>query len=176
VGLGDRGFSPFQGGTNVFSYTNVFTMVKGSHSLNFGGSARMMQLNLLGDPALAGQFAFTRFCTAGFTPAGTQDGSTGHAGFNPASRRPYPQLQAVIAAISRGWMKYNSLQARLERRSSRGSYVLGSYTYAKALTNGVSGSGGDPGVVYFPVVTDDDVDVGSANTDLCHNFSLSSPP
>jgi len=94
-------------------------------------------------------------------------------GFNPASRRPYPQLQAVIAAISRGWMKYNSLQARLERRSSRGSYVLGSYTYAKALTNGVSGFGGDPGVVYFPVVADDDVDVGSANTDLRHNFSLS---
>ena len=40
-------------------------------------------------------------------------------GFNPAARRPYPQLQAVIAAISRGWMKYNSLQMRLERRARR---------------------------------------------------------
>jgi hypothetical protein len=398
VGLGDRGFSPFQGGTNVFHYSNVLTMVKGSHSLNFGGSARLMQLNLLGDTALAGQFAFTRFFTAGFTGTGAFDGSTGNAvaslllglpasggrndqlqgsvkgrrwkefrgfvddswrvnssltmtlglaymvttpqtevhdrfsnfdfytgdifvggtvgvktdwsniqprigfawsprqstvsvlrggygiyhdvsamggstgpyqnppfanayaftsdnitpvrtlatgfpdnsepvdpanyngvwttidpnfkqgrvqqwslnyerklpwstvasvayagsyadrlfdksrnlntatpgpGFNPASRRPYPQLQAVIAALSRGWMKYNSLQMRVERRSGRGSYVLGSYTYAKALTNGVSGFGGDPGVVYFPVVTDDDADVGSANTDLRHNFSLS---
>ena len=398
VGIGDRGFSPFQGGTNVFHYTNVLTMVKGAHSLNFGGSARLMQLNLLGDTALAGQFAFTRFFTAGFTPAGTLNASTGNAvaslllglpasggrnnqlqgsvkgrrwkefrgfvddswrvnssltltmglaymvttpqtevhdrfsnfdfytgetfiggtvgvktdwsniqprlgfawspgastvsvirggygiyhdvsamggstgpyqnppfanaysftsdnitpvrtlatgfpdnsqpvdpanyrgdwttidpdfkqgrvqqwslnyerklpwstvgslayagsyadrlfdksrnlntatpgpGFNPASRRPYPQLQAVIAALSRGWMKYNSLQARLERRTSRGSYVLGSYTYAKALTNGVSGFGGDPGIVYFPVVDSDDADVGSANTDLRHNFSLS---
>ena len=46
-------------------------------------------------------------------------------------------------AISRGWMKYNSLQFRAERRSAGGFYVLGAYTYAKALTNGVSGFGGD---------------------------------
>jgi hypothetical protein len=398
VGVGDRGFSPFQGGTNVFHYTNVLTMVKGSHALNFGGSARMMQLNLLGDTALAGQFAFTRFFTAGFTPTGTLNANTGSAvaslllglpasggrndqlqgsvkgrrwkefrgfvddtwrvnnsltmtlglaymvttpqteahdrfsnfdfytgevfvgdtigvktdwsniqprigfawspaasdttvlrggygiyhdvsamggstgpyqnppfanaysftsdnitpvrtlatgfpdnsqpvdpenyrgdwttidpdfkqgriqqwsvnlerklpfstiasiayagtyadrlfdksrnlntatpgpGFNPPARRTYPQLQAVIAALSRGWMKYNSMQLRLERRSAGGFYVLGSYTYAKATTNGVSGFGGDPGVVYFPVVTDDDIDTGSANTDLRHNFTLS---
>lgn len=398
VGIGDRGFSPFQGGTNVFHYSNVLTMVKGSHSLNFGGTARMMQLNLLGDTALAGQFAFTRFFTAGFTPTGALNGSTGNAvaslllglpasggrndqlqgsvkgrrwkefrgfiddswrvnnaltmtlglaymvttpqsevhdrfsnfdfytgeifvggtvgvktdwsniqprigfawsprastttvlrggygiyhdvsamggatgpyqnppfanayaftsdnitpvrtlrtgfpdnsqpvdpanyrgdwttidpnfkqgriqqwslnlerklpfssvasiayagtwadrlfdksrnlntatpgpGFNPPSRRPYPQLQAITAAISRGWMKYNSMQLRLERRSAGGFYLLSSYTYARATTNGVSGFGGDPGIVYFPVVTDDRIDEGSANTDLRHNFTLS---
>ncbi len=398
VGIGDRGFSPFQGGTNVFHYSNVLTLVKGSHALNFGGSARMMQLNLLGDTALAGQFSFTRFFTAGFTPTGALDARTGNAvaslllglpasggrndqlqgsvkgrrwkefrgfiddtwrvnnsltmtlglaymvttpqseahdrfsnfdfdtgevfvggtvgvktdwsnvqprigfawspkestdtvvrggygiyhdvsamggstgpyqnppfanaysftsdnitpvrtlrtgfpdnsqpvdpanyrgdwttidvdfkqgrvqqwsvnlerklpfssvasiayagtyadrlfdksrnlntatpgpGFNPAARRPYPQLQAVTAALSRGWMKYNSLQLKLERRSAGGFYLLGSYTYAKATTNGVSGFGGDPGIVYFPVVTDEDIDVGSANTDLRHNLSLS---
>jgi hypothetical protein len=94
-------------------------------------------------------------------------------GFNPAARRTYPQLQAVIAALSRGWMKYNSMQVRVERRSAGGFYLLGAYTYAKATTNGVSGFGGDPGIVYFPVVTSDDADVGSANTDLRHNFSLS---
>jgi hypothetical protein len=94
-------------------------------------------------------------------------------GFNTPARRPYPQLQAVIAALSRGWMKYNSMQVRVERRAANGFFLLGSYTYAKALTNGVSGFGGDPGIVYFPVVTDDDVDKGSSNTDLRHNFSLS---
>ena len=67
VGIGDRGFSPFQGGTNVFHYTDTLTMVKGSHQLNMGGTVRAMQLNLLGDTALAGQFAFTPFFTAGFT-------------------------------------------------------------------------------------------------------------
>ena len=398
VGVGDRGFSPFQGGTDVYHYTNALTMVKGSHSLNMGGTARMMQLNLLGDTALAGQFSFTPFFTAGFTPAGTLNASTGSSlaslllglpasggrnnqlngsikgrrwkefrgfiddswrvnngltltlglaymvttpqsealdrfanfdfytgetfiggtvgvktdwsniqpriglawspnqstntvvrggygiyhdvsamggstgpyqnppyanayaftsdnitpvrtlstgfpdnsqpvdpanyrgdwttidpnfkqgrvqqwslnverqlpfrtiasvayagsyadrlfdksrnlntatpgpGFNPAARRPYPQLQAVITALSRGWMKYNSMQVRMERRSAGGFFLLGAYTYAKALTNGVSGFGGDPGIVYFPVVTSEDADVGSANTDLRHNFSLS---
>jgi hypothetical protein len=94
-------------------------------------------------------------------------------GFNPAARRPYPQLQSVIAAISRGWMKYNSLQFRLERRGAGGLYVLGSYTFAKALTNGVSGFGGDPGIVYYPFEPWPDADVGAANTDLRHNFSFS---
>jgi len=398
VGVGDRGFSPFQGGTDVYHYTNATTMVKGSHTLNMGGTARMMQLNLLGDTALAGQFSFTPFFTSGFTAAGTLNGSTGSSlaslllglpasggrnnqlngstkgrrwkefrgfiddswrvkdgltltlgvaymvttpqsealdrfanfdfytgeifvggtvgvktdwsniqprigfawspnqstntvvrggygiyhdvsamggstgpyqnppyanayaftsnnitpvrtlstgfpdnsqpvdpanyrgdwttidpnfkqgrvqqwslnverqlpfstiasvayagsyadrlfdksrnlntatpgpGFNPAARRTYPQLQAVIAAISRGWMEYNSMQVRVERRSIGGFFLLGAYTYAKATTNGVSGFGGDPGIVYFPVVTSDDTDVGSANTDLRHNFSLS---
>ena len=398
VGVGDRGFSPFQGGTDVYHYINTLTMVKGNHTVNTGGTFRAMQLNLLGDTALAGQFAFTPFFTSGFGPTGALNGSTGSSiaslllglpasggrndqlngsvkgrrwkeyrafvddnwrvsdsltvtlglaymvttpqtenkdrfanfdfytgeifvgstvgvktdwsnlqprvgfawsppasantvvrggygiyhdvsamggstgpyqnppyanayafqsdnitpvrtlatgfpdnsqpvepanhrgdwttidpdfkqgrvqqwslnverqlpfstiasvayagsyadrlfdksrnlntatpgsGFNPAARRPYPQLQNVIAAISRGWMKYNSLQMRLERRASAGNYVLASYTYAKALTNGVSGFGGDPGIVYFPVVTAEGTDVGSANTDLRHNFSLS---
>jgi hypothetical protein len=396
VGIGDRGFSPFQGGTNVFHYSDTLTMVKGSHTLNVGGAARFMQLNLLGDTALAGQFAFTRFFTAGFTSTGALNANTGSSiaslllglpasggrndqlngsvkgrrwqeyrgfiddtwrmnnsltltlgvaylvttpqteeadrfsnfdfytgqvyvggtvgvktdysnvqprvgfawspgansdtvlrggygiyhdvsamggstgpyqnppyanaysftsdnitpvrtlstgfpdnsqpvdpenyrgdwttidpnfkqgrvqqwslnverqlpastivsvayagsyadrlfdksrnlntatpgpGFNPAARRPYPLLQAVITALSRGWMKYNSLQVRAERRAANGFFLLASYTYAKALTNGVSGFGGDPGIVYFPVV--EDADEGSANTDLRHNFTLS---
>ncbi len=398
AGVGDRGFSPFQGGTDVYHYTDTLTMVRGSHTINTGGTFRAMQLNLLGDTALAGQFAFTPFFTSGFNAAGALNGATGSSiaslllglpasggrndqlngsvkgrrwkeyrafvddtwrvndaltmtlglaymvttpqteakdrfanfdfytgeifvggdvgvktdwsnlqprigfawspgaststvwrggygmyhdvsamggatgpyqnppyanaysfvsdnitpvrtlatgfpandlpvepanhrgdwttidpdfkqgrvqqwslnverrlpfstvasiayagsyadrlfdksrnlnsatpgpGFNPSARRPYPNLQNVIAAVSRGWMKYNSLQMRVERRASAGSYLLASYTYAKALTNGVSGFGGDPGIVYFPVVDDDKVDTGSANTDLRHNFSLS---
>lgn len=398
VGFGDRGFSPFQGGTNVYHYMNTTTIVKGSHNLNVGGTFRAMQLNLLGDTALAGQFSFTRLFTAGFTPAGSLNASTGNAvaslllglpasggrndqlqgsvkgrrwkevrgfiddswrvnnnltltlglaymvttpqseakdrfsnfdfytgeifvggtvgvktdwsniqpragfawtpgesaltvvrggygiyhdvsamggstgpyqnppfanayaftsdnitpvrtlatgfppnnqpvdpnnyrgdwttidvnskqgriqqwslnverqlpwstiasvayagsyadrlfdksrnlntatpgpGFNPAARRPYPQLQSVIAAISRGWMSYHSMQARVERRTSGGFYTLASYTWSKALTNGVSGFGGDPGIVYFPVAPNDDADKASSNTDLRHNFNLS---
>jgi hypothetical protein len=397
VGVGDRGFSPFQGGTNVFHYSNTTTFVRGSHTVNVGGTMRAMQLNLLGDTALAGQFAFTRFFTAGFTPAGALNANTGSAvaslllglpasggrndqlqgsvkgrrwkefrgfvddtwrvrngltltlglaymvttpqseakdrfsnfdfytgriyvggtvgvktdwsnvqprigfawspresattvirggygiyhdvsamggstgpyqnppfanaysftsdnitpvrtlstgfpdnsqpvdpashrgdwttidvnfkqgrvqqwslnleralgfstiasiayagtyadrlfdksrnlntatpgpGFNPAARRPYPNLQSVIAALSRGWMKYHSVQLKIERRAVGGFYVLSSYTYSKALTNGVSGFGGDPGIVYFPVAPDA-MDVGSSNTDLRHNFTLS---
>jgi hypothetical protein len=398
VGVGDRGFSPFQGGTNVYHFADTVTMIKGSHTLNVGGTLRAMQLNLLGDTALAGQFSFNRLFTAGFTSTGSLDGSSGNAiaslllglpvsggrndqlngsvkgrrwkeyrgfvddnwrvnngltmtlglaymvttpqtenydrfsnfdfftgeifqggtigvktdwsniqprigfawspmestdtvlrggygiyhdvsamggstgpyqnppyanaysfssdsitpvrtlatgfpvndqpvdpanyrgdwttidpdfkqgrvqqwsinaerklpystvasiayagsyadrlfdksrnmntatpgpGNNPAARRPYPQLQQVIVALSRGWMKYNSMQMRLERRAANGFYLLGSYTYAHATTNGVSGFGGDPGIVYYPVAASDDADVGSSNTDLRHNFSAS---
>ena len=37
----------------------------------------------------------------------------------------------------------------------------------------MSGFGGDPGIVYFPVVTTKNADKGSSNTDLRHNVSLS---
>ena len=79
VGIGDRGFSPFQGGTDVYHYTDTLTMVKGNHTLNTGGTFRAMQLNLLGDTALAGQFAFTPFFTAGFNAAGALNGATGNS-------------------------------------------------------------------------------------------------
>ena len=67
--------------------------------------------------------------TACSTRAATSTPRTPGPGFNPAARRPYPQLQAVIAALSRGWMKYNSLQMRLERARVNGLYLLGAYTY-----------------------------------------------
>jgi hypothetical protein len=45
-GLGDRGFAPFQGGTNVFSVSDSFDMIRGKHNIRFGGSVRAMQLNV----------------------------------------------------------------------------------------------------------------------------------
>ncbi len=38
--LGDRGFSPFTGGTNVFSISDSFDMIRGSHDIKIGGSIR----------------------------------------------------------------------------------------------------------------------------------------
>ena len=37
-GLGDRGFAPFQGGTNVFSISDSFDMIRGHHNIRVGGS------------------------------------------------------------------------------------------------------------------------------------------
>ena len=45
-GLGDRGFAPFQGGTNVFSVVDSFDMIRGHHNIRFGGSIRAMQMNV----------------------------------------------------------------------------------------------------------------------------------
>jgi len=45
--LGDRGFAPFQGGTNVFSISDSFDMVRGSHDIKIGGNIRANQMNVL---------------------------------------------------------------------------------------------------------------------------------
>src|ERR1700756_1720302 len=45
-GLGDRGFAPFQGGTNVFNVSDSFDMIRGKHNLRFRGSIRAMQMNV----------------------------------------------------------------------------------------------------------------------------------
>jgi hypothetical protein len=44
--LGDRGFSPFQGGTNVFSISDSLDMVRGNHNIRVGGAIRANQMNV----------------------------------------------------------------------------------------------------------------------------------
>ena len=45
--LGDRGFSPFQGGTNVFSFSDSLDMIRGKHDLKIGFGFRANQMNVL---------------------------------------------------------------------------------------------------------------------------------
>ena len=45
-GLGDRGFAPFQGGTNVFSISDSFDMIRGKHDIRVGGGIRANQMNV----------------------------------------------------------------------------------------------------------------------------------
>jgi hypothetical protein len=44
--LGDRGFAPFQGGTNVFSISDSFDMIRGKHDIRIGGQVRTQQMNV----------------------------------------------------------------------------------------------------------------------------------
>ena len=44
--LGDRGFAPFQGGTNVFSISDSFDMIRGKHDIKVGGGFRDQQMNV----------------------------------------------------------------------------------------------------------------------------------
>src|SRR5580658_3846992 len=44
--IGDRGFSPFQGGTNVFSINDSLDMIRGKHDIKIGGSIRANQMNV----------------------------------------------------------------------------------------------------------------------------------
>jgi hypothetical protein len=45
-GLGDRGFAPFQGGTNVFSISDSFDMIRGHHNVRVGVQVRANQMNV----------------------------------------------------------------------------------------------------------------------------------
>ncbi|MDP9159249.1 MAG: TonB-dependent receptor, partial [Acidobacteriota bacterium] len=45
--LGDRGFAPFQGGTNVFSVSDSLNMTRGNHNISVGAGIRAMQMNVL---------------------------------------------------------------------------------------------------------------------------------
>lgn len=46
MAIGDRGFAPFQGGTNVFSIADSFDMIRGNHTIRVGVGVRLQQMNV----------------------------------------------------------------------------------------------------------------------------------
>ena len=44
--LGDRGYSPFQGGTNVFTINDTFDMIRGKHDIKVGMGVRINEMNV----------------------------------------------------------------------------------------------------------------------------------
>ena len=44
--IGDRGFAPFQGGTNVYMISDSFDMIRGKHDIRVGVGIRAQQLNV----------------------------------------------------------------------------------------------------------------------------------
>jgi Carboxypeptidase regulatory-like domain len=74
--LGDRGYAPFQGGTNVFSIADSFDMVKGKHEMTVGGEIRANQMNVLAQGFQDGFWIFTSAWTA---PQGAYAGGGNNA-------------------------------------------------------------------------------------------------
>jgi hypothetical protein len=62
-GLGDRGFAPFQGGTNVFDISDSFDMIRGNHNIRVGGEIRVNQMNVLTEAFQDGFWSFTNAWT-----------------------------------------------------------------------------------------------------------------
>ena len=62
-GLGDRGFAPFQGGTNVFMVADSLDMIRGKHNIRVGGQIRAQQMNVLTNAFQDGFFVFSNFWT-----------------------------------------------------------------------------------------------------------------
>jgi hypothetical protein len=44
--IGDRGFTPFQGGTNVFSFNDAVDLIRGKHDIHVGIDLRVNQMNV----------------------------------------------------------------------------------------------------------------------------------
>src|SRR6516162_9789518 len=44
--VGDRGYTPFQGGTNIFTVNDTLDMVRGKHDIRFGIGIRANQMNV----------------------------------------------------------------------------------------------------------------------------------
>lgn len=59
--LGDRGYSPFQGGTNVFSIFDSLDLVRGRHDIKIGGSIRANQMNVRTEAFQDGYWIYTGF-------------------------------------------------------------------------------------------------------------------
>lgn len=45
--LGDRGFAPFVGGTNVWTISDTFDMIRGNHDIRIGAGVRINQMNVM---------------------------------------------------------------------------------------------------------------------------------
>ncbi len=117
--IGDRLYSPYQGGTNVFQFYDSLNVVKGKHNLVLGFDFRPMQNNGLGETYLHGQMAFTKNFTAYSTGTTFAPTITDHAsGQTGANGNPiaslllgYPdggnrQNQVNSGVIGRRWKEY----------------------------------------------------------------------
>ncbi len=62
--LGDRGYAPFQGGTNVFSISDSLDMIRGSHDIRVGGGVRANQMNVLANGFQDGFWVITNSWTS----------------------------------------------------------------------------------------------------------------
>jgi hypothetical protein len=61
--LGDRGYSPFQGGSNIFSISDSFDMIRGKHDIKIGMGVRANQMNVKAEGFQDGYWIFTGFWT-----------------------------------------------------------------------------------------------------------------
>jgi hypothetical protein len=46
MSVGDRGFAPYQGGTNVYSLSDTLDLIRGKHNIRFGAVFRANQMNV----------------------------------------------------------------------------------------------------------------------------------
>jgi hypothetical protein len=75
-GLGDRGYAPYQGGTNVYSVSDTVDVIHGKHNIRFGAVFRANQMNIRNN-AFQDGFVVQNGSGAGDDIAGTLLGGMG---------------------------------------------------------------------------------------------------
>ena len=91
--LGDRGYTPFVGGTNVWTLSDSLDMVRGNHDIRIGGSIRANQLNTVAVGFPNGFWVITGSCTG--DPAA--DLLTGLTSYRRSTTRS--SMAAIPAAV-----------------------------------------------------------------------------
>jgi Carboxypeptidase regulatory-like domain len=116
--VGDRNYSPYQGGTSIFHYSDALSVVKGSHSMVFGFDFRPEQLNGLGESYFHGQMGFTKNFTAQVATGGTFPATITDNGITGANGNPIASVllglpdngnrsnQVNSGIIGRRWKEY----------------------------------------------------------------------
>ena len=116
--IGDRLYSPYQGGTSIFHYFDSLTIVKGNHTMVVGFDFRPEQLNGLGETYFHGQMGFTKNFTAQLASNGTFPATITDNGITGANGNPIASLllglpdngnrsnQVNSGIIGRRWKEY----------------------------------------------------------------------
>jgi hypothetical protein len=89
-----------------------------------------------------------------FNQAATEPVScnTGVGCLSQQARRPISTFTNILATLPTGFLNYNSLQTKLERRYSNGIYLINSFTWSRAFNNtsaDLETNGGDSAVINF---------------------------
>ncbi len=89
-----------------------------------------------------------------FNQAATEPVScdTGVGCLTQQQRRPISTFTNILTALPKGFLVYNSLQTKLERRYSNGLYLINSFTWSRAINNAsadLETYGGDGALVNF---------------------------
>jgi len=74
--IGDRGFAPYQGGTNVYSVSDTLDLIRGKHNIRFGATFRASQMNVRNN-AFQDGFVVENAALTGDDAADVLLGSTG---------------------------------------------------------------------------------------------------
>lgn len=69
--LGDRGYSPFQGGTNIFTINDTFDMIRGRHDIKVGGGIRINEMNVRAEGFQDGYWVVSGSWTCGVQTNGS---------------------------------------------------------------------------------------------------------